>query len=81
LGYGHMECSLLRHENTALPLLQACVKSTLRASKKIALDTKLPLTRKGSNFNVFGPFKYWVRFIKHQKTTVLMAEYHTGGDK
>jgi hypothetical protein len=22
LGYGHMECSLLRHENAALPLSQ-----------------------------------------------------------
>src|SRR5262245_14331666 len=80
LGYGHMDCSLLRHENTALPLLQACVKSTLHASQKIVLGTKFTLTREGSNFNVFDPFKYLVRFIKHQKTTVLMEDYHTGGD-
>jgi hypothetical protein len=75
-----MECSLLSHENTALPLLQACVKSTLHASQKIVLDTKLSLTREGSNFNVFDPFKYLVRFIKHKKTTELMADYHAGGD-
>jgi hypothetical protein len=41
---------------------------------------KIVLDRKGSNFNAFDTFKYWVRFIKHQKTTVLTAGYHAGGD-
>jgi hypothetical protein len=56
------------------------VKSTLHASQKNVLDTKFSLTRKGSNFNAFDTFEYWVRFIKHQKTIVLVAGYHAGGD-
>src|SRR5438132_12670270 len=57
LGYGHMQCSLLRHENAAPPLLQACVKSARHASRKIILDTKFCLTRNSSNFNVFDTFR------------------------
>jgi hypothetical protein len=37
---------------------QACVKSAPRASQKIILGTKFSLTRKLSNFTVFGTFFY-----------------------